>query len=244
MENRIKKDRVWIKGQTLTSAQLAEKRENNITSLTVAFMGSMAGLFVLNTFNARLLAPMPVTLRAPLTVLLYWLVAIIPIMVIKQDKMTSADLDIPRKGILWQVLTGIGLGILTSTVLTGVPHLAGFGKYASSYLYTEPWQFAYQFFYCIVSVGAAEELVFRGVIYRKLKELFGTDLYAVIGSSIMFGVFHIFSGNIIQMVMTAIIGAIFCVYKNKIKTCSLVSLMICHGVYDALIYVWTYFSAQ
>ena len=88
MENRLKKDRVWIKGQTLTAAQRSERLENNITALTVAFMGSMTGLFVLKEFQNKLLANAPLGLRAVLMVVLYWLVAVIPIMVAKQDGTT------------------------------------------------------------------------------------------------------------------------------------------------------------
>lgn len=244
MENRLKKDRVWIKGQTLTAAQRSERLENNITALTVAFMGSMTGLFVLKAFQNKLLADAPLGLRAVLMVVLYWLVAVIPIMVAKQDGTTLSQLGFEKKGVVKQVLIGITLGAASSLVLTGVPHIAGFGRYVSSYLYTEPWQFAYQFVYCIAAVGAAEELVFRGVIYDKLNALFGRELYAAIGSSLLFGLFHIFGGSIVQVIFTAVIGFIFCTFRNKIKGCTLLSLMICHGVYDALICVWTYLSAR
>ena len=244
MENRLKKDRVWIKGQTLTASQHAERLENNITALTVAFSGSMAGLFVLREFQSKLLANAPLGLRAVLMAVLYWLIAVIPIMVIRQENDNTVMKLFEKKGIVRQLLVGVILGILMSVVLTGIPHLAGFGRYVSSYLYTEPWQFAYQFFYCIVSVGAAEELVFRGVIYDKLNAVFGRKLYAAIGSSLLFGLFHIFGGSIVQVIMTAVIGFIFCTFRDKIKGCTLLSLIICHGVYDALICVWTYFSAR
>lgn len=63
-------------------------------------------------------------------------------------------------------------------------------------------------------------------------------MVAIIGSSVLFGVFHLFSGNIIQMLMTTCIGAFFCFCRLKVKNCSTLSLIIGHGVYDALITVW------
>jgi hypothetical protein len=47
-----------------------------------------------------------------------------------------------------------------------------------------------------------------------------------------------FSGNIVQMIVTACIGAIFCFCRLKVKNCSTLSLAIGHGIYDALITVW------
>ena len=83
-----------------------------------------------------------------------------------------------------------------------------------------------------------EEFVFRGFIFEKIKCVAGKDIIAVIISSVFFGVFHFFGGNLVQMVMTACIGAFFCFCRVKIKNCSTLSLIIGHGVYDALITVF------
>lgn len=238
MTKDIKKERVWKKGRTTSAASLAKQRENDIVSLTMGTMGSIVGVFMLYMFNTKI-ANMPVPLRAPLVFVLYWAVAVIPIIIIRQDKMRPADLGFEKEGIIRQILIGIGLGLATSLVLTGIPVLAGFGEYVNSgKSYDELWKFVYEFAYCILSVGAAEELVFRGFIYSKLKSLFGKEIYAVVGSSLLFGLFHVFRGNIAQIFVTAVIGFIFCTYKNKIKGCTLLSLMICHGVYDAMITIW------
>ncbi len=242
MTKDIKKERVWKKGRTTSAARLAKQRENDIVSLTMGTMGSIVGVFMLYMFNTKI-ANMPVPLRAPLMFVLYWAVAVIPIIIIRQDKMRPADLGFEKEGIIRQILIGIGLGLATSLVLTGIPVLAGFGEYVNSgKSYDELWKFVYEFAYCILSVGAAEELVFRGFIYSKLKSLFGKEIYAVVGSSLLFGLFHVFRGNIAQIFVTAVIGFIFCTYKNKIKGCTLLSLMICHGVYDAMITIWALYK--
>jgi len=62
--------------------------------------------------------------------------------------------------------------------------------------------------------------------------------FAIIISSLLFGLFHIFNGNIIQIFVTAFIGFLYCVFREKIKGCTLLSLIIAHGVYDAMIVLW------
>ena len=68
-------------------------------------------------------------------------------------------------------------------------------------------------------------------------------LVTVVASSVLFGVFHLLSGNILQLVITGLIGALFCFLRLKLKHCSTLSLVIGHGIYDALITVWVYVFA-
>ena len=239
MANEINRERVWKKGRTVSPSRLAKRRENDLISLTMGFMGSLVGVCMLSIFLNPLTQDMPLALRATLLFVLYWTVAVIPIILIRQDKMSASDLGFKKEKLPKQILLGIGLGLGTSLVLTGIPVLAGFGEYVDNGKgYNEPWLIIYEFAYCILSVGAAEELVFRGFVFSKLKKLFGKEIYAVIVSSLLFGIFHIFTGNIIQVFMTAILGFIFCLYRTKIKGCTLLSLILCHGIYDAMITVW------
>lgn len=128
-------------------------------------------------------------------------------------------------------------------ILTLLPHLFGFGEYVDSgKRYKYLWQFLYEFFYCIFAIGLVEEFVFRGFVYKKVKSISQKDMIAILGSSVLFDIFHLFSGNMIQMLMTVCIGAFFffffCFCRLQIKNCSTLSLIIGHGVYDALITVW------
>ena len=172
-------------------------------------------------------------------VFIYWLIALIPIiaMLVNKDKLEDYGFRIDKKK--FQVITGILIGVAMSFVLTLIPHLLGFGEYVDSgERYQYLWQFIFDFFYCIVAIGFVEEFVFRGFVYEKIKGISQKDMTAIIGSSVLFGVFHLFSGNIVQMILTAFIGAFFCFCRLKVKNCSTLSLMIGHGVYDALITVW------
>ena len=207
--------------------------------LIAGFLGAMLGLYGVVLFNQFVLMLLPSGLRMVSMVFIYWLIALIPIivMLVNKDKLADYGFRIDKKKI--QVITGILIGVAMSFVLTLIPHLLGFGKYVDSgERYEYLWQFIFDFFYCIVAIGFVEEFVFRGFVYEKIKAISQKDTTAIIGSSVLFGVFHIFSGNIVQMIMTACIGAFFCLCRLKVKNCSTLSLIIGHGVYDALITVW------
>lgn len=207
--------------------------------LIIGFLGAILGLYGVVSFNQFVLMALPLGVRMVSMPLLYWLIAIIPIivMIVHKDKLT--DYGFNKNKISFQIIIGILLGIAMSIILTLIPHLFGFGKYVDSgkrYLYL--WQFIYEFFYCIFAIGFVEEFVFRGFIYDKIKRISQKDIISIVSSSVLFGIFHLFSGNIVQMTMTACLGGFLCFCRLKIKNCSLLSLIIAHGVYDALITVW------
>ncbi len=81
--------------------------------------------------------------------------------------------------------------------------------------------------------------IFRGFLYSKIEKI-SSPAAAVILSSVMFGIFHIFSGSIVQVIVTALLGVMFCLCRSKIKHFSTLSVIIAHGVYDALIVVLSY----
>lgn len=208
-------------------------------SLIIGFLGVMLGLFGVISFNQYLLMSLPLGIRMVCMPIIYWLIALIPIilMIIYKDKLT--DLKFSKEKIVKQIIVGLLIGIGMSLVLTLIPHFAGFGEFVDSgKRYQYLWQYVYEFFYCIIAIGAVEEFVFRGFIYSKAKRIGNKEWIAVVVSSVLFGVFHLFGGNVIQMIMTAIIGAIFCILRNKIEGCTTLSLIVAHGVYDALITVF------
>ena len=216
---------------------MSEKKKE-LVPLIIGFAGSFLGLYGVISFNRFVLMSLPLGLRMVCMIVTYWLTALVPVIVMIVCKDKFADYwNNDRIG--YQILTGVLIGTVMSIILTLIPHLAGFGAYVDSgkrYIYL--WQFAYEFLYCITAVGFAEEFIFRGFIYNKIKKISGNDIAAFIGSSVLFGIFHLFGGSIVQMIMTAFIGAFFCLCKLKIKNCSLLSLIIAHGIYDALITVW------
>lgn len=90
----------------------------------------------------------------------------------------------------------------------------------------------------ILGVALAEEFVYRSYIFQKLLKIKDSRWFAIIISSIIFGLGHIFQGNSLQVIMTSLLGILFCVFREKIKNCTLLSLVILHGMHNALIILW------
>lgn len=215
-------------------------RKKDLVNLIIGFIGSMLGLIVLNVFNRNILMLLPLPARMITMVITYWLVALASIILMTANKEKPSDYGFTAEKLGKQIIVGILIAAAMSLALTVVPHLLGFEEYVSSEKnYTRLWQFIYEFIYCIFAVGFAEEFVFRGYIYKKILNISGKETAAVIVSSVLFGLFHIFRGSIVQVITTAFIGAFFCLCRAKIKGCTIVSLIIAHGIYDALITVWT-----
>ncbi len=205
--------------------------------LIVGFLGAMLGLFGVVAFNEFVLMSLPLGLRMISMILVYWLIALGPIivMIVYKDKLVDY---VKKSKMGLQIIVGFVIGIAMSFILTLIPHLFGVGVYVDSgKRYQYLWQFAYEFCYCILAVGFVEEFVFRGFVYEKIRRISQKHMIAIAGSSILFGAFHMFSGNIVQMIMTAFLGVFFCFCKLKIRNCSILSLSIAHGIYDALITV-------
>ena len=208
--------------------------------LAVTYLGAMLGCLGVNLFNSYLMMALPPGVRMPCMIINYWLIALVPIIVMILCKDKLKDYGFKREGIGKQILVGIAAGLGMSAVLTLIPHLAGFGDFVDNCTgYRFLWQFVFEFLYCIVSVGAVEEYVFRGIVYEKLKRIGESDRIAIIASSVLFGLFHIFKGNIFQVIVTAVLGIIFCLLRSKIRNCTTLSLILAHGVYDAMITVWS-----
>lgn len=218
---------------------MEKAQKNAIVALLISFIGSLLGLFGVASFNQYILMSLPLVARMFLMIITYWLIAFVPIIVMFVIKDRIYDYGFRKGKIGIQLSIGTGLGIGMSMILTLIPHLAGFGSYVDSgkrYVYL--WQFIYEFVYCILAVGAVEEFVFRGVVYSKAKQIIEKEWFAVVLSSVLFGAYHLLSGNLVQMIMTGLIGALFCLFRLKIKNCTTLSLIVAHGVYDALITVW------
>lgn len=216
-----------------------KRKRNERIALTAGVAGAMAGLYGVISFNRSVLGTLPLAWRMVSMIPVYLLIALIPGIIMLLQGNRFADYGFTKQGILRQILAGLGVGVLMSCALTLLPHLLGFGACVDNgKRYRYLWQFAYEFVYCVCAVGFAEEFVFRGFVYQKLRSISAGESVAVIGSSALFGLFHLFGGNGVQMVMTACIGALLCCCRLKVKSCSTLSLIVAHGVYDALITVW------
>lgn len=205
--------------------------------LMISIIGIAALMFGVILFNQNILMSFPLGVRAVLGILLHWVPAIVPIAIMISKKERLRDLGFSKEKLGLQIILGIIIALAMSFAFTLIPILLGFKDMVGSTTYTKLWQFIYEFAYRILGVAFAEEFIFRGFIFHKLLKINGSRKYAIIISSLLFGLYHIFNGNIIQVFMTSLIGIFFCLCREKIKNCTITSLIIAHGVYDALIVV-------
>lgn len=194
-------------------------------------------MFGVILFNQNVLMSLSLGVRAVLGILLHWVPAIVPIIIMILNKERLRDMGFSKEKLGLQILVGIIISLGMSFAFTLIPILLGFKDMVGETTYTKLWQFIYEFAYRILGVALAEEFIFRGFVFHKLLQIKNSKKYAIIISSLLFGLYHIFNGNIIQVFMTSLIGIFFCLCREKIKNCTITSLIVAHGVYDALIIV-------
>lgn len=88
--------------------------------------------------------------------------------------------------------------------------------------------------FCFLLVASAEELIFRGLILSKLMELTENKIISIAISSLMFGTAHFMMGDIILILMSAVVGALLATAIVRIKNCTLVSTILAHWLYNYL----------
>jgi membrane protease YdiL (CAAX protease family) len=224
--------------ETIHSVPSKSKRISSLIQLLIAVAGVYLTVFGLRLFNQYLLMSFLLPVRIVLMIVTQWTLMIVPGILMLVNKEKPADLGFRKEKLLRQIGIGALLAAAMSLVFTVLPIALGFKDMVGGTSYKYAWQFTFEFFYCILGVALAEEIIFRGYIFRKLLEIKSSRWLAILVSSVLFGLFHVFGGNWIQVLMTSVIGLIYCIFREKIKSCTLLSLIIAHGVYDALIVLW------
>lgn len=205
-------------------------------SLTVSVLWAFFALGLLILYNSYLMSALPLGVRIPLNLMLRWSLAAVPLVFAIREKYRPFQ----REGLGRQLFWGLTIGVGMSLICTLVPHLLGLGKYfGGNYGYTRLWQFGYELVYLVAGVALVEEFLFRGYFYHKLRLLFRSEWVAIFLSSALFGLFH-WSGGILQMLITGLLGVFWCLCRKKLRHCTLLSLIIAHGLYDWLIIIWAH----
>lgn len=158
-----------------------------------------------------------------------------------QEKPILKTLGFSKDEIGKQFLNCIIIFTITSTFII-IPLLIGMNKQdilGSKAI--KSWILIYQIIKSIIFVGIGEEIIWRGYILNEFKNLIKSPVIAVIISSILFGVWHYsISHNIMQVLMTSILGGIYGFARIKIKNCTTLSVGLAHGFHDALIIILSY----
>jgi uncharacterized protein len=137
----------------------------------------------------------------------------------------------------------IGLGLVTVTLsLTLFPALLGFSVLGEGE--TRPLVFLYVAVRTFLLVGFVEEFAWRGYVLGGAKRALGSAPWAVVVSSALFGLWHFPGGHsIVQVVVTAFIGAIYATARLKVRHCSTLATGIAHGSHDLALLVLATLSA-
>ncbi len=149
---------------------------------------------------------------------------------------------LPSKNRLWlQILIGIGIAAVLCFLIGVIPILCGtslVGAHSDASV-TLILVAAVQ---DILFVGVGEEIVFRGYIQNQFTFwLKKCKWLAPLIAAAIFGLWHIINGSLVQVLFTTVIGCVFGYVKYFIKDCSLLSVMIAHGLYDFSLVLLTCF---
>lgn len=94
----------------------------------------------------------------------------------------------------------------------------------------------------ILFVGVGEEIFFRGYIQNQFEIwLKKCKWLSPLIAAAIFGLWHLINGNMIQVLFTTLIGCVFGYAKYFIKDCSLLSVILAHGLYDFSLVLLTCF---
>ena len=149
---------------------------------------------------------------------------------------------LPTKSRLWlQILIGVALAAVLCLLLGIVPILCGTSIIGS---HSDPSAgfLAISAVQDILFIGVCEELVFRGYIQNQFEIwLKKCKWLAPLIAAVLFGLWHIINGSLFQVLLTTLIGCVFGYSKYFIKDCSLLSLIIAHGLYDFSLVLLTCF---
>lgn len=172
--------------------------------------------------------------------ILRWFYLLVPVCFMKIEHITLSDIGITKNKLSTQVIRGVLIGSLEAVVIVGLTVFLGFKEQLGQPLYENGWTYIIYFFYTIFAVGLFEEIFFRGYIYKKLIDIREKKWFAIIISSVIFGICHFvgassFLQSVPQVLLATMVGIFYCVLREKIRNFSLVSLIFMHGIYDFLI---------
>lgn len=157
----------------------------------------------------------------PVQILAY-LYFLVGTLLIGLRRWNAAQLGLNRLGLGLSLAWGAALVagrtlVLLGTTLASAAGLPPPGKIVSDVL-----------FY-ILAVGLVEELLFRGLMYRALEDRLGRR-WALLGSSVAFGLYHLGSGGLVGVIGTVLLG----LYLGgiRLRAGGIVGLVLVHGVSD------------
>ena len=199
-------------------------------ALIVGLTFSLWGIWLINIYAVKLCLTLLVT-------------AAYAAVVVVAMKLTAQETKLlPTKNRLWlQILIGVAFAAVLCFLMGIVPILCGTSIIGS---HTEPSAgfLAISAVQDILFVGVCEEIVFRGYVQNQIEVwLKKCKWLAPLIAAVLFGLWHIINGSLIQVLFTTLIGCVLGYSKYFIKDCTLLTVVIAHGLYDFSLLLLTCF---
>lgn len=148
-------------------------------------------------------------------------------------KITGIKADADFKN-LRQFAIGAAIAVCLSLVIAFLPAILGFSLVGSHKPFT--WfGLIYNLLNYFLIIGPVEELIFRVYVQETMISFFAKKpIIGVVLAAILFGLFHLINGSLLQVLFTFGIGLVFGLCKYGIKNCKYLGVSFGHGLYDFL----------
>ena len=181
--------------------------------LTADLKAQGADIFTLNAYWQEQYAG----LSLPMTLATNLIMIVVMGFLYFKDQRSAAKENKPIS--LYLLLLLIPLGACTGYVVNGMINLLGlFSIFSNDYLQMSDALYhknlILEFFTLVLAAPIAEELLFRGVCYERLKYIFPVK-QAVFASAVLFGVYH---GNALQGIYAFLLALAFGWSKERFST--------------------------
>ena len=210
-------------------------RKNTLVIL-ITFVWTLITLVGIGFVNRNIAPNFSGVVQVIVLILPWWPMLIATVFFMRRDGEGLKALGFTKDKLWLQILLGFLVAAATLLVFLVLPELI-FG-FRMGYTHDiTVFGVVAGFIYQLLAVALVEEIIFRGHIFKKLLDIKNNKWFAMLVSSALFGLFHILNFNPLQIIMTAIIGMVWCLFRDKIKHCTLLTLIIAHALHNALIHV-------
>jgi membrane protease YdiL (CAAX protease family) len=181
-------------------------------------------------------------IKMVLTILVYAVLVGIPFIISKWKHISLRDFGYSRRKIGKQLLVAVALFAILFGIIILAPLLQGVDR--EDVLSFKSSSKGILIFYLLCNffcVGFGEEFIFRGYFYQRIKTATDSEWIGIVLSALLFGLWHYPNGrNIMQVIMTTIIGLIYGIVSHKTKQGTVLSTSVAHGLHDVAIVAMSY----
>jgi len=215
--------------------EMKTTRKNTIV-IAITFIWTLVTLVGIGWVNRNIAPNFSGVLHVIVRILPWWPMLLATAFFMKRDGEGLKDLGFTKEKLGLQILLGVLVAVATLVGFIILPELIfGFRMGYTHDITT--FGVVAGFIYQLLAIALVEEIIFRGHIFKKLFDIKKNTWFAILISSALFGFFHILNFNPLQIIATATIGFAWCLFREKIKHCTLLSLIVAHALHNALIHV-------